>query len=79
MEERNRLIYAFQIISGLQEIGLHELEESLVKLTDKVYDFDLIDGTFRESGDPRGRWKELNQSTIKEIAIEIIVDAIGKK
>lgn len=78
-EQRNRLIYALEIISRSQEIESHELEESLVKLTGKTYDFDLLYGTFREAEDPRGKWKELKQSTIKEIAIGLIADAIVKK
>lgn len=96
-DQKNRLIYALRIISGLQDVEMHEdqwqaltghgdyitnnyakLIESLVNLTSKDYEFDLIEGRFRVNNYGES-WKELNKSAIKEIAIGVIADAIVKK
>lgn len=99
-DQKNRLIYALRIISGLQDVEMHEdqwqaltgnmipvirstdnyakLIDSLVNLTSKDYEFDLIEGRFRVNNYGES-WKELNKSAIKEIAIGVIADAIVKK
>ena len=92
-DQKNRLIYALRIISGLQDIEMHEdqwqtltsgnttqyahIAKLLVNLTSKDYEFDLIEGRFRVNNYGES-WKELNKSAIKEIAIGVIADAIVK-